>query len=80
MRRRTALTDATEPVYGTTAVADISGMDAATVVRAIQAGELRAFRTKPNTGHYRIKQSWLDEWLERLEVSPLANADTTATA
>lgn len=81
MRPLTGRPETEEKILGTAACARAAGVARETVISAIHAGQLQAYRTKPNGGHFRIKQSWYEAWMESLQISPDGPADVqTASA
>jgi excisionase family DNA binding protein len=48
--------------FGTAQAAEYADFSTKTIVRALQAGELRGQQLK-DRGRWRIKREWLDAWL-----------------
>lgn len=58
-------TPSTEPILDVAAVCGELGVSEPTVLRLIHTGRLRAARVGAGRGHWRIRQGWLTDYLER---------------
>lgn len=61
-----------DPILDRTAAAAVLGVHMDTLMALVRSGELRAARVGRGRGQWRIRRSWIHDYLDRISADPTA--------